>query len=88
MAAAALPGPAEMTLPGLHKVPTWGSRWRAAATDDCGLTEQPLDQPGSRRANMSLCWLHLCPVSNTCDKTGCQDTDYMFTPSTHSYGHQ
>lgn len=39
-------------------------RWGAAGTDDCRLTEQPLEQPGSRRANMSLCWLHLRPVSN------------------------
>lgn len=45
-------------------------RWGAAGTDDCRLTEQPLDQPGSRRANMSLCWLHLRPVSNV---TVCHD---------------
>lgn len=39
-------------------------RWGAAGMDDCRLTEQPLEQSGSRRANMSLCWLHLRPVSN------------------------
>lgn len=64
-----------MTLPGWHNAPTWGTtaafQWqmegcwdRGAGLDYCRLTEQPLDQPVCQQANMSLCWLHLCLVSN------------------------